>query len=316
MMTGIRVVLAFILTMLSINVFCAPAKLAIVIDDLGYRKYNEEQILHLPAGVSVAILPNAPLTKEMANKAHEKGHEILIHMPMQPISNQPLERDTLRLTMTKEEVQRIIAQAIHNVPHAKGMNNHMGSAMTSDLAAMQRVINTLSHYQLYFLDSMTIGSSKATQAAEGTSVQVVKRKIFLDDDQSDAQVQKQFNLAVKMAQKNGSAIAIGHPHPSTVRVLQNMLSRLPPDVVLVPVSALLPNAPTMAYPQHTDDKNNNLPDITLAQCCPASGSINKINPPQAYQIVKNTIGSSPLALSIYSYLNYCSLSHQDMSLIK
>lgn len=315
-MTSIRITITLLIATLSLNSFSAPAKLAIVIDDFGYRRHNEEQILKLPAAVSVAILPNAPLTKEMDNKAHQQGHEILIHMPMEPISKQPLERDTLRPTMSKEEIQRIIAQAIHNVPHAKGMNNHMGSAMTSDLFAMQRVMSTLSHYQLYFLDSMTIGSSKAAQAAEGTSVQVVKRKVFLDDDQSEAAVLKQFNLAVKMAQKNGSAIAIGHPHPSTVSVLKSMVPRLPPDVVLVPVSALLPNVPTEVYPQHIDNEKKKLPKITLAQRCPAPESINKINSQQSYQTLINTIGPSPLVLSIYSYLSYCSVSYQSISSIR
>ncbi|WP_159566874.1 divergent polysaccharide deacetylase family protein [Budvicia diplopodorum] len=316
-MTRIGIGITLLLATLNVSVFAAPARLAIVIDDFGYRRQNEEQILQLPAAVSVAILPNAPLTKEMADKAYQKGHEILIHMPMEPISKQPLERDTLRPTMGKEEIQRIIAQAIHNVPHAKGMNNHMGSSMTSDLAAMQRVMGALNHYQLYFLDSMTIGASKSTQAAEGTSVRVVKRKVFLDDEQSDAAVLKQLNLAIRMAQKNGSAIAIGHPHPSTVRVLQNNLHQLPADVVLVPVSALLSKSitPVVTEPPHHNSEKK-LPELTLAQRCPAPESIDKINPQLAYQTVKNTVGPSPLTLSLYSYLSYCSVSYHNASSIK
>ncbi|MFV0549964.1 MAG: divergent polysaccharide deacetylase family protein [Limnobaculum xujianqingii] len=302
---------------LSFTLSAAPARLAIVIDDFGYRKHNEEQILKMPAAISVAILPNAPLSKEMAQKAYQSGYEILIHMPMAPISKQPLERDTLRPGMSVEEIRRIVAQAIRNVPHAKGMNNHMGSAMTSDLGAMQLVMKTLSHYQLYFLDSVTIGSTKSTQAAEGTSVQVVKRKVFLDDDQSEAAVRKQFNLAVKMAQKNGSAIAIGHPHPSTISVLQQMLPQLPPDVVLVPVSHLLPSAPHRTYPSHepkpvevkTPEKPVALP-VNLTHRCPAPESIEKINPQATYSTIKNIFGTSPAIWSIYSYLTYCSVAPQ------
>ncbi|GKX64238.1 hypothetical protein SOASR032_28070 [Pragia fontium] len=306
------------LTCFSASVTAAPARLAIVIDDFGYRKHNEEQVLQMPAAISVAVLPNAPLSREMALKAYQQGHEILIHMPMAPLSKQPLERDTLQPTMGQEEIRRIIAQAIHNVPHAKGMNNHMGSAMTSDLAAMQLVMKTLSHYQLYFLDSMTIGSSKSTQAAAGTSVQVVKRKVFLDDDQNEAAVRKQFNLAVKMAQKNGSAIAIGHPHPSTIHVLQQMLPQLPPDVVLVPVSALLPDAPHVSYPPRNPlepdtEKKSTAFHINLASRCPSLESMNKINPQAAYKTLKYTLGSSPAIWSGYSYLTYCSISSQTAS---
>lgn len=308
--------------LLGYSAFAAPARLAIVIDDFGYRKSNEEQVLQMPAAISVAVLPNAPLSQEMARKAYQSGHEILIHMPMAPLSKQPLERDTLRPTMSKEEIRRIIAQAIHNVPHAKGMNNHMGSAMTADLAAMKLVMQTLSHYQLYFLDSMTIGSSKSILAAQGTSVQTVKRNVFLDDDQNEAAVSKQFNQAVKMAQKNGSAIAIGHPHPNTIKVLQQMLPKLPANVVLVPVSALLPSAPLVDYPQHhapdteKTKKPATLPDNQLAATqpiqfvnpCPTQESLNKINPSAAYSTLKNLLGYSPAVWSIYSYLTYCTVS--------
>ncbi|MBV6695470.1 divergent polysaccharide deacetylase family protein, partial [Serratia quinivorans] len=128
--------------------FSAPAfsaKLAIVIDDFGYRKKEDNQILQLPTAVSIAILPNSPHGKEMATKAHAQGREILIHMPMAPISKQPLEKDTLKPSMDQAEINRIIQNAINRVPYAVGMNNHMGSAMTSDRQAMDRVIKALNH---------------------------------------------------------------------------------------------------------------------------------------------------------------------------
>lgn len=214
-------------------------KLSIVIDDFGYRPQNENKVLQMPLPISVAILPNAPYAREMAVKAHNQGREILIHLPMAPLSKQPLERDTLQPSMSSEEIQRIIRQAVSNVPYAKGMNNHMGSAMTSSLPGMQRVMQALEHYQLYFLDSVTIGNSQASRAAEGTGVKVIKRKVFLDDSQNEAAIRQQFNRAVALARRNGSAIAIGHPHPATIKVLQQMLPQLPSDIVLVRPSALL-----------------------------------------------------------------------------
>ncbi|CNC78284.1 hypothetical protein B7R74_09140 [Yersinia pseudotuberculosis] len=214
-------------------------KLSIVIDDFGYRPQNENKILQMPLPISVAILPNAPYAREMATKAHNQGREILIHLPMAPQSKQPLERDTLQPSMSSEEIQRIIRQAANNVPYAKGMNNHMGSAMTASLPGMQKVMQALGSYQLYFLDSVTIGNSQASKAAEGTGVKVIKRKIFLDDSQNEAAIRQQFNRAVELARRNGSAIAIGHPHPATIKVLQQMLPQLPADIVLVRPSALL-----------------------------------------------------------------------------
>ncbi len=214
-------------------------KLAIVIDDFGYRPQTENQVLAMPSAISVAVLPNAPHAHEMATKAHNSGHEVLIHLPMAPLSKQPLEKDTLRPEMSSEEIERIIREAYGKVPYAVGLNNHMGSAMTSSLFGMQKVMQSLARYNLYFLDSMTIGNSQAMRAAQGTGVKVIKRKVFLDDTQNEADIRFQFNRAVQVARRSGWAIAIGHPHPSTVRVLQQMLPTLPADITLVPASSLL-----------------------------------------------------------------------------
>ncbi len=214
-------------------------KLAIVIDDFGYRPAQENQVLQMPAAISVAVLPNAPHAREMATKAHQRGHEVLIHLPMAPLSRQPLEKDTLRPDMSVEEIARIVREAAADVPYAVGLNNHMGSAMTSSLPGMQKVMQVLDRYNYYFLDSMTIGNSQSTRAAAGTSVKVIKRRVFLDDTQNEADIRRQFTRAVKLAQRDGSAIAIGHPHPTTVRVLQQMLPTLPADITLVRPSQLL-----------------------------------------------------------------------------
>lgn len=214
-------------------------KLSIVIDDFGYRPQTENQVLALPATISVAVLPNAPHAREMATKAHNQGHEVLIHLPMAPLSKQPLEKDTLRPEMSSEEIERIIREAYGKVPYAVGLNNHMGSAMTSNLFGMQKVMQALERYNLYFLDSVTIGNTQAMRAAQGTGVKVIKRKVFLDDTQNEADIRNQFNRAIALARRNGSAIAIGHPHPTTVRVLQQMVYNLPPDITLVRPSSLL-----------------------------------------------------------------------------
>jgi polysaccharide deacetylase 2 family uncharacterized protein YibQ len=241
-------------------------KLSIVIDDFGYRPHQENQVLALPNTISVAVLPNAPHAREMATKAHNSGHEVLIHLPMAPLSRQPLEKDTLRPEMSSDEIDRIIRDAVNKVPYAVGLNNHMGSAMTSSLFGMQKVMQTLSHYNFYFLDSMTIGNSQSMRAAAGTNVKVIKRRVFLDDTQNEADIRVQFNRAVQLARRNGSAIAIGHPHPSTVRVLQQMVYNLPPDITLVRPSSLL-NEPQV----DNSTPNNATPVQTTAPRNPFHG---------------------------------------------
>lgn len=231
------------------------AKLSILIDDFGYRQHEENQVLQMPKAVSVAIFPNAPDSQMMMNKAHQQGREILIHLPMAPLSKQPLEKDTLTPSMSAAEVKRIVDQAISNIPYAIGINNHMGSAMTSSLTGMENVMQAMNAHNLFFLDSMTIGNTQSVKAAQGTRVKVIKRNVFLDDVQNEAEIRHQFERAIALARKNGYAIAIGHPHPTTVKVLQQMLPNLPSDIVLVRPSDLL-NEPQRSGPT---GKPENLP---------------------------------------------------------
>lgn len=271
-------------------------KLSIVIDDFGYRPAQENQVLQMPAAISVAVLPNAPHAREMATKAHQRGHEVLIHLPMAPLSKQPLEKDTLRPDMSAEEIARIIRDAAADVPFAVGLNNHMGSAMTSSLPGMQKVMQVLDHYNFYFLDSMTIGNSQSTRAAAGTSVKVIKRRVFLDDTQNEADIRKQFTRAVRLAQRDGSAIAIGHPHPATVRVLQQMLPTLPADITLVRPSQLL-NEPQRVNSKPLPPDSKSQPSMPRNPFHPGDICRVKVVPvpaTRALEVVSESISNSPL----------------------
>lgn len=121
----------------------------------------------------------------------------------------------------------------------------MGSLMTANLNGMHNVMKALSHYSMFFLDSKTIGKTQVKNAASEYNIAVIGRDVFLDDQQKEYAIAQQFDLAIKIAQKNGYAIAIGHPHPQTVNVLRTKLANLPDDIELVKVSQLI-TSPTKA----------------------------------------------------------------------
>lgn len=271
-------------------------KLSIVIDDFGYRPAQENQVLQMPAAISVAVLPNAPHAREMAIKAHQRGHEVLIHLPMAPLSKQPLEKDTLRPDMSSEEITRIVREAVADVPFAVGLNNHMGSAMTSSLPGMQKVMQVLDRYNFYFLDSMTIGNSQSTRAAAGTSVKVIKRRVFLDDTQNEADIRQQFTRAVRLAQRDGSAIAIGHPHPTTVRVLQQMLPTLPADITLVRPSQLLNEPQRGSNRPLPAEKPQPRNPFRGAEVCKVT--VKPVPATRALSVIADSISNSPLVQSL------------------
>ncbi|MDY4594202.1 MAG: divergent polysaccharide deacetylase family protein [[Pasteurella] aerogenes] len=215
-----------------------PSKLAIVIDDIGYRPKEDAAIYALPREVSVAIIPSAPYAKQRNEQARKQSRDILIHMPMQPLNGGRIEAGGLTLGLSQMEVNQRVEAAKSIVPYAIGMNNHMGSAATSDMPLMRKLMQALRQQHLFFLDSRTIGRSVAEKAAKEQGVPVLTRHIFLDDSDVLADVQRQFKSALQYARKHGVAIVIGHPRKNTVAVLQAGLRDLPKDIQLIGMGSL------------------------------------------------------------------------------
>ncbi|QPB43337.1 divergent polysaccharide deacetylase family protein [Rodentibacter haemolyticus] len=219
----------------------AQSKLAIVIDDIGYHPKEDAAIFAMPREISVAIIPSAPYAKARNQEAKTQGRDVLIHMPMQPVSQIKIEEGGLSLGMSAEQVAKRVQRAKETVSYAIGMNNHMGSAATADSLLMKHLMQALHSQHLFFLDSRTIGKSVAGKIAKEQGVRSLDRHIFLDDSNEFADVQRQFQAALQYARKHGTAIAIGHPRKNTVAVLQQGLRNLPSDIQLVGMGSLWRN---------------------------------------------------------------------------
>lgn len=215
------------------------AKLAIVIDDIGYRAKEDSEIYALPNTVSVAIIPVAPYATARAKQAFGQNRDILIHLPMQPQnSNQPIEAGGLKIGMSEQAVRQLIQEASRQVPYAIGLNNHMGSKATTDKITMTYLMKALASEQLFFLDSKTAGRSVAYQTANALGVKALERHLFLDDSNELADVQRQFNAAIHYARQHGVAIIIGHPRKHSIAVLKKGIAQLPEDIELVGLGQL------------------------------------------------------------------------------
>ncbi|KIP50519.1 hypothetical protein SU58_03815 [Haemophilus influenzae] len=219
----------------------AQSKLAIVIDDVGYHSKEDAAIFAMPREISVAIIPAAPYARARNQEAKSQGRDILIHMPMQPVSAVKIEDGGLHLGMSAAQVNDRVNTAKNIVRDAIGMNNHMGSAATADPQLMTYLMTALQEKHLFFLDSRTIGKSVAGKIAKEQGVRSLDRHIFLDDSNEFADVQHQFKAAIHYARKHGSAIAIGHPRQNTIAVLQAGLNNLPEDIQLVGMGNLWRN---------------------------------------------------------------------------
>lgn len=216
--------------------------ISIIIDDIGDQLHLGEAAVRLPGSLNYAFLPHAPYTPRLARLAHSLNKEVILHMPMQAEQrDKKLGPGGLTLNMTEKEFVRTLELALASVPHVKGLNNHMGSLLTrhpGDMLWLMRAMNR--HGDLYFVDSRTTSHSVAKAVADEQHVPNLQRDVFLDAEQSEAFVEKQFDELLRLARVRGGALAIGHPYPETIKVLNRRLYELDQEGIrLVPVSELL-----------------------------------------------------------------------------
>ncbi|WP_051480028.1 divergent polysaccharide deacetylase family protein [Catenovulum agarivorans] len=216
------------------------AEIAIIIDDVGYRA-TDKALLSLPPEITLSILPHTPYGKELADLASARGHEIMLHLPMESLSGRTLEPGTLYSSMTEQQITQTLENAIAQYPQIIGVNNHMGSKLTQMTAPMQAIMRVLKKHNLYFVDSRTSSASQALVVAQQLGVTAYRRHVFLDNEVDEAAIQRQFNKVLHLATKKQTVIAIGHPHPATIAVLQKFFTQYTANAIaLQRVSDLAP----------------------------------------------------------------------------
>ncbi|MHB8485856.1 MAG: divergent polysaccharide deacetylase family protein [Candidatus Acidiferrales bacterium] len=216
-------------------------RLAIIIDDLGNDLAPAEALLKIRYPLTLSILPSQLHSAEIADEAFRRGDQVMLHLPMEFEGNAAKpEAIELRVGMGASEVDRLLAQMIEAVPHAAGINNHEGSRATTDPALMADVMAVLRQRNLFFIDSRTTAATVAYDAARQAGVRAASRNVFLDDIETREAILRQIELAKSDATREGSAIAIGHPHPATIAALEQALPQLKArGVRLVFASALV-----------------------------------------------------------------------------
>ncbi len=200
------------------------ARLAIIIDDLGSDRAAADAVFALGYPVTVSILPNHEHSVDIANEAHRRGFQVMLHLPMQSVANETPEASELRPGMPAPEVAAMVDQFLQNVPDVAGVNNHQGSQATADAALMDELMPVLRDRRLFYVDSRTTAATVAYDAAQDFGVRSAFRNVpFLDDVAEVAAVRRQLELALRGAREKGEAVAIGHPHPATLQALREVL---------------------------------------------------------------------------------------------
>ena len=218
----------------------ANPKIAIIIDDIGNNIPLGQRAAALEGNLTLAVLPKTPGAKKIARKGFKAGKEIMLHAPMSNHNNEALGPGGLTDEMDKATFINTLIDDILSIPHVQGVNNHMGSKLTTHTEQMSWVMEELKKRNLYFIDSLTNSHSVAHLTARSYNIPAQERDVFLDHDKSPEAIAAAFRKLIRVSKRNGYAIGIGHPYPETLDVLERLLPELKQsDIELVHVSELL-----------------------------------------------------------------------------
>lgn len=213
-------------------------QIAIIIDDLGYDREAADRFLSLGGPLTYAILPHSPLRKEIANAAKLNGSEVMLHLPMEPDEYPDVDPGPGALLSAMSPDERIAAlkENLASVPYISGVNNHMGSKMSANAEHMNQILSIMKKKGLFYIDSLTTSDSRAMSSARLFQVPFARRDVFIDHHADPDFIREQLDRLVRIAERNGHAIGIGHPYPETWEVLSEMLPQIREQVQLIPAS--------------------------------------------------------------------------------
>ncbi|XOV87066.1 MAG: divergent polysaccharide deacetylase family protein [Pseudomonadota bacterium] len=216
------------------------AYVAIILDDMGHNEARGQRALALPANVTYAFLPYAPFAAQLAERAHLARREVMVHMPMANLSDQPIGPRGLVPELGRDDFLARVDEAMARVPFASGINNHMGSYLTQQTREMQWLMADLKRRNLFFVDSRTTPATVASRVARSSLVSSSSRDIFLDNERNADAIDSAFQLLIQRAKHKGTALAIGHPHEETISYLEVTLPLLRKQgIKVIPVSHLI-----------------------------------------------------------------------------
>jgi len=213
--------------------------ISIIIDDLGNDLAIGKRILNLPYPLTISILPHTPHSQQLHQLAYQLDKEVMLHLPMQALKNNHyLGPGSLMLNMSEAQFRHTLRQDLQSLPDAIGVNNHMGSLLTSRQKPMRILMEELADWGgLFFIDSRTTAETVAYQSAIQHGLAAQSRDLFLDNQQDENYIRQQFKKLLNKAKQNGSALAIAHPHSTTINVLESELKQLhTTGVNIIPVS--------------------------------------------------------------------------------
>jgi polysaccharide deacetylase 2 family uncharacterized protein YibQ len=216
-------------------------RVAIIVDDLGGRRDVFELLKEVGRPLAVAVLPELPLSGWIAREAARSGMEVLLDLPMEPYRYPELDPGpgALMMSMSPDELQRVVARHLAGLPLVAGVTPHMGSRMTEDRERMRAVLGVMAARRLFLVDTLTSNLSVAHDEAREMGVRAGRRRVLVDHAGGEAGDRARWDEVARWAERRGEVIVVAHGHPLTARLLKEYIpSWEARGMRLVPVSQL------------------------------------------------------------------------------
>jgi hypothetical protein len=217
-------------------------KIAIVIDDLGGEKKISHELLRWDLPLTFSILPFAPYSKTLAEEAHRRGKEVILHLPMEPHGYPEIRpgEGVLLQEMDEARLLQQLSKDIEAIPYIKGVSNHMGSRLMEDPEKLKVVFSELKRRGFFFLDSRTTPQTIGLQVAQSVGLRAMERSLFIDHSSNEEKIKQKIEQLIQVSLSNGKAIGIGHPHRSTLKSLKEMIPKMKEKgIEIVPLSSVM-----------------------------------------------------------------------------
>lgn len=216
-------------------------QIALIIDDIGQNRKRAREFMEIDIALTFSILPHLPYSRELAEEMNRIGYEVMLHQPMEPFSkSQDPGPGALYVGDEPERITAVMESNIRNIPHAVGVNNHMGSKFTESGDDVGEALKIVKQRNLFFVDSLTSNHSKARAISRSFGIPTLGRRIFLDNVREESAVLAELARLKQCALRSGQAVGIGHPVSPTARAINRFArDRRNADIELVSVSMLL-----------------------------------------------------------------------------
>lgn len=217
-------------------------RIALIIDDIGSSVERARKFLKINAPITFSILPCLSHSFHLAGEIHDSGHQVMLHQPMEPYHAGYFDPGpgAVYVNDDAKRIKEIVEENIYSIPHAAGVNNHMGSRFTESKDKLKAALDVTRRKNLFFVDSRTSSNSVAYKTALDLNIPATARNVFIDNVRNTTAIVKQLYKLTSHAVKYGCAVGIGHPHPETVQAVKCFFTHMENCHVLpVYVSELL-----------------------------------------------------------------------------